>query len=257
VIGAGSTQRLARTSFRALAPRTTALCRAMFVAGVVLFASGCRQSFEFEPKPVAAEASAPLTTSEHDEPNESNVTSTTPESDDFDDFDDFDDVQRISCASDVDCPVPSLHCDVQSGGCFECIVDSDCSEQLGHRCDALHRCSACLVDEDCELGATCDRVTRRCLERCHDLDDCALGAHYCDERREVCVVCTRDQECRERERPYCAAGGAECVQCRENDQCGPFAYCDLDSGSCVGCRDSNDCLPPTFCDPSFHECSLP
>lgn len=211
-----------RASFRSRLSLTTTVV-------LVSLSSACEHNFSFDTKK-----------RDTDDPRKGSDAATAP--------------TRAQCATEQDCPIASLHCDVQSGLCFECIIDADCASKQNTRCDALHRCIECLVDEDCAPDFTCDRVSRRCLERCLDLNDCASGAHACDERRNVCVSCDRDQECRSSAAPYCAAGGSSCVACKSDEHCASNERCDLNSGQCVGCRDSLDCTPPAYCDPDAHTC---
>ncbi|MES1185467.1 MAG: hypothetical protein ABUL60_16770, partial [Myxococcales bacterium] len=71
------------------------------------------------------------------------------------------------CARDADCALGSLHCDQQSGLCFECVADADCGALGLSRCDAaLHRCVECGVDQDCQTGFVCELTIRRCAQAC-------------------------------------------------------------------------------------------
>ena len=165
----------------------------------------------------------------------------------------------VRCSSDPECGLPSLHCDVTLGRCFECVVDEDCGEQSRHRCDsALHRCVECKVERDCPAGSRCDPTMQRCIRSCVEEVDCALADHGCDERRGVCIQCDDDRECATSEgSSYCAFDGTGCVQCRVDSHCGAGSVCDPLLGRCVSCRDSGDCAPGSYCDPGAYQCVAP
>lgn len=163
-------------------------------------------------------------------------------------------LERTLCQSAEDCPFPSLRCEVHSGLCFACILDEDCP-LTAPRCDGSRRCVACLVDEDCAPEFTCDRVSRQCQQRCSDRADCGPEAHDCDEQRGACVNCDNDFECRDAARPYCAAGGAGCVACRQAGDCASGEFCDEVTGACVQCRDTRDCPAATACEPMSQRCT--
>lgn len=156
------------------------------------------------------------------------------------------------CSADSDCGLASLHCDVATGRCFECVVDEDCSDDAGQRCEPLlHRCVQCLVARDCAAGFTCDPTTHRCLQSCVAENECAPEAHGCDERRGVCIACDEDDEC---EASYCAFDGTGCVECRVDSHCSTGRACDILSGKCVQCRDTGDCAAGSACDPATDSC---
>ena len=163
----------------------------------------------------------------------------------------------LRCTTEADCPFASLHCDVQSGGCYECIQDGDCEGTAPH-CEAdLHRCVECTGSRDCPAGLACDATTHRCLASCTDEYECPTSAPECDERRGVCVACDEDAECRGvGSANYCALDGSRCVECRSDLHCGPGTSCDPIEGRCVACRSSADCDAGRVCDPATHECLL-
>ncbi len=162
------------------------------------------------------------------------------------------------CTVDAECPLPSLRCDRQSGLCFECVADADCSARGLARCDAaLHRCVECGIDPDCATGFACDLTTRACAQRCSDDDVCPVATHGCDDTRFICVECEVDDDdgcALYPDRPYCLVPGNRCAECLADGDCAPGLFCDTLTGNCLGCRDSRDCGSGQACEPAGHLC---
>ncbi len=76
-------------------------------------------------------------------------------------------------------------CDVESGGCVECKMDSDCGSGGCYR----NECVSCTKDSQCGGGQVCDTSIHECVQ-CVDDFDCS-GAEVCEDNR--CVTC-RDNE---------------------------------------------------------------
>lgn len=163
-----------------------------------------------------------------------------------------------ACRDDSDCGLSTLHCDYQTGLCFECVQDEDCAPLGAGRCDvALHRCVECGVGQDCPDGFSCDPTSRSCLPECEYDEDCPDSAHECEYLRGLCIQCDQDWECEDDGLPYCGLGGASCVECREDFHCGAPLLCDALLGRCVECRHAIDCESGASCDPSSRECVRP
>jgi Cys-rich repeat protein len=162
------------------------------------------------------------------------------------------------CVADVDCPLPSLRCDVQSGQCFECVANVDCTARGLGRCDgALHRCVECGIDADCADGFACDLTTRACAQRCDEDDSCPVATHGCDETRLSCVECEPDDDdgcALYPDRPFCLLPGNRCAECLVDGDCAEGLVCDTLTGKCLGCRDSRDCGAGQACEPAGHLC---
>ena len=166
-----------------------------------------------------------------------------------------------ACATDIDCRLPNLHCDVISGACFECTLDDHCKTPGKPDCDtALHRCVECGASQSCARGQFCDPSTRVCLTSCHEGDQCAAPAIGCDGSRGACVTCTRDDHCVHAVSGHtCNRASGRCVQCDEDFECAaPTPLCERTSGACVACLAGSDCpsVAP-LCNPSGWACVAP
>lgn len=145
------------------------------------------------------------------------------------------------------------HC--VEGQCAQCAADADCAAYGMPRCEPTrHRCVACVVTADCQDDFACDSLANRCLQTCEEDNTCPVGAHGCDERRQVCYQCDEDRECATSSVGHlCASDGSGCVQCRKDTDC-PGQHCDQLSGRCVDCRDGRDCSSQ-ICDPTTFSCA--
>ncbi|MDP2339424.1 MAG: hypothetical protein Q8O67_00590 [Deltaproteobacteria bacterium] len=151
---------------------------------------------------------------------------------------------RDPAADDVVC--------LESADCYERFTtESLCS--LG-RCVSSETLVGCAQDNQCEAGERCDVVELFCLpdacQRCADFPEtCCTGAELCNVDDGLCVdpgtvectVVTEVEDCRPGE--ICDPRG-RCVQCVDDDGCGPGLTCDLDVGLCVS---ANRCETDDAC----------
>lgn len=167
----------------------------------------------------------------------------------------------VGCASDTDCPLASLHCDISEGACVACTSDTQCTAALPD-CDAvLQRCVECGSARDCAQGYACEGTTHRCLKTCNTSLDCAkIAGTHCNARG-VCVACDdRNEECAGLAgTPVCNVTNGQCVQCARDADCsGAAPRCETSSGKCVACLTARDCAAPTpICDPTTWRCVAP
>lgn len=162
-----------------------------------------------------------------------------------------------SCATDKDCPLPSLHCDSFSGRCVGCATDADCTSTSGRpHCDSYLRfCVQCAGNEDCGTGgAMCNMATRTCVKTCNTAADCAASGGWCEDG--ICGQCDSDHDCGGSRPPHCDHTTDQCVGCEANTQCTSAAasVCNRAIGQCVGCVTSDDCGAGLVCDPSDWTC---
>jgi hypothetical protein len=107
----------------------------------------------------------------------------------------------VSCAViDAGCPAATPACEADSGRCMECLGDTDCVR------DAMKSfCQAGLCVGCAEAGALACTMRNpaqpvclpggTCAE-CATSDDCKAAAKpICDTSANVCVACTRDDQC--------------------------------------------------------------
>jgi hypothetical protein len=195
---------------------------------------------------------------------------------------DFKCLPRPKCEVDEDCPscafqcvLPAQICELREGFGQECQEPDapcaatefcalglcrpraplgECSESLecavGQRCDRVH--FFCIPDADCRLAGdtcafpevacdpteTCDALSGRCVLGCQN--QCEPGSDECGGE----ILC--DGSCR-------------CVQCINNDDCGPGLVCNSRSGQCQSenlCFSDADCVSPLICDPRTAICQV-
>ncbi len=163
---------------------------------------------------------------------------------------------RTGCATDLECPLASLHCEPSSGQCFSCASDDDCAGTTGRpRCDsASHLCVQCGTSKDCSAGWVCTS-TSVCVKSCTATGDCPAG-NFCDD--SICVQCDDDFHCTGT-RPYCDPNKGQCVACYKDTQCTSSAAprCNLVTGTCVACLTGADCAAGKACDPTSWACVAP
>jgi hypothetical protein len=164
------------------------------------------------------------------------------------------DASRGGCASDRDCPLPSLHCEPSLGQCFACVADDDCASTAGRPlCDMIRRmCVQCATSQDCATGSVCRGQI--CLKTCAAPGDCATGT-WCDDG--VCVQCDDDFHCAA-PRNFCDPMKFQCVACVTDAQCSSASSatprCNSTTGTCVACLTFADCPGAAACDPTDGTC---
>jgi hypothetical protein len=139
-----------------------------------------------------------------------------------------------TCATDVDCLLPSMHC--ASGQCVACAIDANCTGPGFPRCDvALHRCVECGISADCGSTQVCR--AGRCATPC--TAGCPAAAPICDDL--VCAQCDDLRGCQgSASRPFCL--GHVCSACKDDTSCGGATpRCDPVTHSCVHCQQNADC----------------
>ena len=108
---------------------------------------------------------------------------------------------------------PGLHCEPQSGRCYECVTDAHCP------------------------GGRCNPATRACVE-CLDHPDCPPGRPECTKNHECIAACTND----------CTGGQ---IKCDPQDLEPPirFLVCgDFDEDSCLEFGDPQSCPSHMSCE---------
>jgi hypothetical protein len=107
----------------------------------------------------------------------------------------------VSCAAvDAGCPSATPACEADSGRCLECLVDGDCLRDASKSFCRAGTCVGCAAAGDsacagrnpakpvCMPGGTC--------AECATSDDCSVTAKpICDTTANVCVACSRDDQC--------------------------------------------------------------
>ena len=156
-----------------------------------------------------------------------------------------------SCETTADCPIGRA-CRIPEGGtalaCVRVVCDNhdDCAE--GEACTLpRHACvPGDCVSLGCPDGSYCRAEDSSCVE-CLSNTHCAGTAKpFCDEARNLCVVCEYDGDCGDGRR--CVEN--ECVACADNDDCrAPNPIC-RDDGRCVSCLSDDDCPTGVACLPA-------
>ena len=161
------------------------------------------------------------------------------------------------CASDADCGLSSLHCDLGTHACVECTEQAHCAGRLDLPiCDVdeyRYRCVQCAEGVGPGTGCADDEtcVSDHCVSTCAGRIDCSLGTECgpsgaCECEDEHCRDTGATSLCDE-------ARGYRCVECAGDGHCGS-QHCDPVLGRCVECVDSSDCSDPPWCDPVTHQC---
>jgi hypothetical protein len=135
-----------------------------------------------------------------------------------------------------------------SGGAqFVCTSDDQCGGRRFRRCDIRSgRCVECTMQSDCAPPTVCDVFTERCAIPCQTGDDCLTTAQTrCDPNRHVCVGCTSSDQCVSPTR-FCEPTYGQCVECLDSRQCEPW-FCSPFRNECVECLDNQHCPPGEAC----------
>ena len=163
----------------------------------------------------------------------------------------------VACSDDIHCGHLSSTPYCIAGTCRECLMTSDCTEDLPI-CDLeTNACTACSDDSQCEYAnpSKCYCNGGKCGAcKTSDHTGCwALIAAKCDPVTFTCTACDADSQCtRFASTPICDAG--TCRVCRTSDHAGCSAgqpRCDGGSYQCASCYDDGPCskFPSTpYCD---------
>jgi len=149
---------------------------------------------------------------------------------------------NVGCRTAADCTPSAAFCDVKSGACVACLVDSNCPTYL---CDPVaHVCKGCSKASDCHATTPfCDIDDRRCVQ-CRSRADCPVGDACVAEAHACAPSCLSSADCAGSNRQICAAAAGVCVECTSNTDClngNRPPFCDLRIGSCVACLADADC----------------
>jgi hypothetical protein len=125
----------------------------------------------------------------------------------------------VSCAAvDAGCPAATPACETDSGRCLECMADGDCLRDASKSFCQAGACVGCAGAGDsacagrnpakpvCMSGGTC--------AECVTSDDCAATAKpICDTTANLCVACSRDDQCQAK------VGGPGVCLFQQNGRC--------------------------------------
>jgi len=149
------------------------------------------------------------------------------------------------CEVDADCPNIGQFC--SGANCydaagrtpctadFQCAADERCDRDVALCVPDLGGCTFCsetFPELCCETGAVCDEETRFCID--------IAGAE--------CTTATETEDCLPNQ--HCDPFG-RCVQCENDDECGPGTLCNVGTGSCYSeslyCETDDDCNGTAVC----------
>ena len=170
----------------------------------------------------------------------------------------------FKCARDQN--AEGIGCPDTEPDCIACVESPDCFAELtfasfcsGGRCFATAGRTSCSQDFQCAEGERCDRTEFFCVADaggCRfcgpDFPElCCANGQACDQAANVCIDLGAANECTvETVLDDCRAselcdGVGRCVQCIEDDNCGPGTNCEVLSGLCVSdsrCESDDPCL---------------
>jgi hypothetical protein len=159
------------------------------------------------------------------------------------------------CLVSEDCPGVGQFC--SGGSCydpagrtpctasFQCPADERCDRTVFLCVPDLGGCTYCDVFPElcCEEGSICDAETGFCTDPNVEIE--------CTPET-VAEDCLPNQQCDELGR---------CVQCIDDEDCGPGTACNPATGSCYSvlnrCESDEDCDPPRLCASASSECVIP
>ncbi len=142
------------------------------------------------------------------------------------------------CKTDGDCRNKELpRCNVETGRCFACEVDSECQDKKARICDRLGVCVECGADQDCGSKRFCAPPHGKC-EECRSGSDCGPDKPYCFDFH--CRQCLSNFDC-PADAPRCG-DDAKCKACDCDRDFG-----DCSTGQCV-CRAGLTACGPTCAD---------
>jgi hypothetical protein len=144
---------------------------------------------------------------------------------------------RPKCKADGDCDASAPKCDVATGKCIACAVDTDCKSATNKYCLA-GKCVPCKTDGDCKAPTPfCDATAGKCTE-CKAPADCASSQNGSQCVAGKCA-CAADADC-----GSLAAWGKKCITSLASKRCG----CDADA-ECAGNGNGPVCYK------DFNKCS--
>jgi hypothetical protein len=156
------------------------------------------------------------------------------------------------------CPLPSLHCDEESGRCVECVENADCPSMRPHCDGQLHLCFQCIAANDCPFGFECVLDSRQCVRSCGPTTPCPPDGSMCADG--LCTHCGPDDPMAcgfSMQRRVCDSASGQCVDCVNDFQCMDPGRprCDPATFRCVACVYDRDCpVIRPLCDPAIHSC---
>ena|GEM_PF-2924313 len=195
---------------------------------------------------------------------------------------DFRDGFGDDCDERRPCPFGEF-CSSLRGLCFNSASARDCTQRSqcpsGQICDTqVNKCVediGCYGDQFCEEGEICDLVTRVCRSvaveciPCEGSNMTCPSGTLCNPDTTECLDGGVEPACRSGE--FCDILG-RCVQCTNDDQCGPGTYCNVAQGKCDSnvqcapdpsqCPESPNvnciiCTPPQMCNLQTKRCEAP
>lgn len=221
-------------------------------------------------------------------------------------------VPGAECTTDEECNDPrklcnpmGFTCDFREGFADDCDESRPCP--FGQFCSPLRglcfdaaTARDCTRRSECPTGQICDTRANKCVEDlgcygnqfCEEEEICDLVSHTCRSVTIDCVPCEGTaMSCPsgtlcQPDTKECLDGGVEsvcrtgefcdilgrCVQCNNDDHCGPGTYCNVAQGKCDSnvqcapdpsqCPDSPNihcviCTPPQICNLRNHRCEAP
>ena len=166
---------------------------------------------------------------------------------------------ELACDPDNWCETYGMYpyCELNSYTCVECLDDSHCPD--GGSCDPDSY--SCITPETCDQQADGDEwcvqsygtgfycYFSTCIQ-CLSYTECASG-EFCDADNTCQTITSCDEApfpdgwCRDNGLGnHCDAG--VCVECLDNDECGPIDFCDVGTCNLANtCDEAND--PPAWC----------
>lgn len=130
---------------------------------------------------------------------------------------------QCSATNAVQCTGETPQCDVPTGTCRGCIIDTECTADPGRpACQPNGSCGQCSASN----GSLCTGATP-----------------FCNPVSGTCRECVIDAHCADPSLPACTASGV-CGQCSATNtsQCtGTTPACDTATSTCRSCIDDTDC----------------
>lgn len=159
------------------------------------------------------------------------------------------------------CASPQPICDSVRRECVECMLDSDCAQQLNAPlCDPeSRRCVQCETAGDCAGVANlprCELNSKACVQ-CVTHADCA--PNLCEPNTHTCVGCVDDEDCKDPKAARCDTATRTCVGCSEDANCSHvigLSVCEPTTAQCVECTaQTEDKCGGSVCDLRLRICA--